>query len=73
MNFSSFENNIHTLASRRQVNKMSVNGYSGLLEHFGHQIEIIGHGEPDKDLEDICIVCMDCNTILMCFENLSET
>jgi hypothetical protein len=52
---------------------MSVNSYSGLLEHFGHQIEIIGHGEPDKDLEDICIACMDCNTILMCFENLSET
>lgn len=70
MNFSSFEYNIHTLASRRQMNKMSVNNFSGLLEHLGHQIEIIGHGESENNLEDICIACMDCNTILMCFENL---
>jgi len=51
---------------------MSVNNFSGLLEHLGHQIEIVGHGKSDKDLEDICIACMDCNTILMCFENLPE-
>lgn len=50
--------------------------YEKLSFHIGHSIEIVGYGKSTfepyatiKDYENVSIECLDCNEVLIDYEN----
>jgi len=48
---------------------LSVNSFEELMQHKEHKIKIVTYGEPPKN---IAIECLDCNTVLMDFDNTTD-
>ena len=48
---------------------MAVFDFDSLVEHRGHQIEVNVYGTPDGGLYNVAVECMDCNEILLDYDN----
>lgn len=50
---------------------MSVNGYTDLLEHTGHEIKCVRYGDPDNP-ENVAIECETCSEVLLDYDRPSR-
>ncbi len=51
---------------------MSVYSFKDLIQHYGHHIDIVTHGPENENPADVAIVCLDCQEILLCYDNVEE-
>jgi hypothetical protein len=48
---------------------MIVYNFESLIQHVGHQIEVVTYGNPPVN---VAIECVDCNTVLLDFDVSDE-
>jgi len=52
--------------------KNNIYYFSKLLEHNGHNIGLTGYGKDEDNIENMSVECLDCNEVLMDFEESYE-
>jgi ribosomal protein S27AE len=48
---------------------MAVSTFNDLNEHVGHHVKVNTYGTKDGAVYNVAIECMDCNTVLLDFDN----
>ena len=48
---------------------MAVSTFNELKDHVGHHLDVTTYGTPDGGIYNVAIECMDCNCVLLDFDN----
>lgn len=58
--------------------KERIEFFNNLLPHIGHNIDIVGYAynkernflyDSEEDIENVTVECLDCNVVLLEFDN----